>query len=85
MRILTVLFLALVGTVSAQFGFFEQMFGGGGGGQQQQQPQNVPSDSEAYRTQYLRSHCDKYLCPDTLGMLDCSRAPFQLPTPRAPR
>jgi hypothetical protein len=51
------------------------MFGGGGGQQQhggqrqhQQQAQNVPSDSSIYRAQYARSHCDNYLCPDTLGM-----------------
>jgi hypothetical protein len=40
-------------------------------GQQQQhhqQPQNVPSDSNAYRSNYDRFHCDKYLCPDSLGM-----------------
>jgi hypothetical protein len=42
------------------------MFGGGGHGHQQQ-PQNVPSDSSHYRAQYNRAHCDKYLCPDTLG------------------
>lgn len=46
------LLLALLGTVSAQFNIFEQMFGGGGGGQQQhhQQQQNVPSDSSYYRS-----------------------------------
>lgn len=67
MRTLALLCLTLVGTVSAQFGFFDQMFGGGG--HQQQQPQNVPSDSSSYRANYARSHCDKYLCPDTLGLL----------------
>ena len=68
MRILALLLVALAGCVSAQFGFFDQMFGGGGGQQHhQQQPQNVPSDSGMYRAQYTRSHCDKYLCPDTLG------------------
>ena len=35
---------------TAQFGFFDQMFGGGGG--QQQQPQNVRSDSSWYQAQY---------------------------------
>jgi hypothetical protein len=38
-------------SVSAQFGFFDQMFGGGGH-QQQQQPQNVRSDSQWYQQQY---------------------------------
>jgi hypothetical protein len=36
-------------TVTAQFQFFEQMFGGQ---QQQQQPQNVASDSNWYRQNY---------------------------------
>lgn len=46
------------------------MFGGGGGGHQhqQQQHQNNPSDSSLYQAYYARSHCDNYLCPDTLGM-----------------
>lgn len=49
------LLVALLGTVSAQFNFFEQMFGGNGGGQQQQQQQqNVPSDSSYYRSQVDR-------------------------------
>lgn len=52
------LLLALLGTVSAQFNLFEQMFGGGGGGGQQQhhqqQQQNVPSDSSYYRSQVDR-------------------------------
>jgi len=43
---------------SAQFGFFDQMFGGAGGGgpaqhqHQHQQPQDVRSDSAWYRAQY---------------------------------
>jgi hypothetical protein len=37
-------------TVTAQFQFFEQMFGGQQ--QQQQQPQNVASDSNWYRQNY---------------------------------
>lgn len=50
------LLLALLGTVSAQFNFFEQMFGGNGGGGQQQhhQQQNAPSDSSYYRSQVDR-------------------------------
>ncbi len=66
----TLLFF-LLGVAQAQFGFFEQMFGG----QQQQQhhqAQNAPSDSGQYRQLYDRSHCDRYLCPDTLGTLDCA-------------
>lgn len=41
--------LTLSVSVSAQFQFFEQMFGGGGG---HAEPQNVRSDSEWYRQQY---------------------------------
>jgi hypothetical protein len=63
----------MTSAVSAQFGFFDQMFGGGG--QQQHQQQNSPSDSAHYRNQYARSHCDNYLCPDTLG----SRPFFSFP------
>jgi hypothetical protein len=63
---LSLLLLCLFGTASAQFNIFEQMFGGGQ--QQQQQAQNVPSDSSIYRANHERAHCDKYLCPDTLGM-----------------
>jgi hypothetical protein len=55
------LLFALLGTVSAQFNFFEQMFGGQGGGggggghhHQQQQQQNAPSDSSWYRAQVDR-------------------------------
>lgn len=43
--------LLFASLAQAQFQFFEQMFGGGGG-QQQAQPQNMPSDSEWYQTQY---------------------------------
>ena len=37
-------------TATAQFGFFDQMFGNGG--QQQQQQANVRSDSSWYQAQY---------------------------------
>lgn len=65
------LLCALVGSVHAQFGFFDQMFGGQQ--QHQQQPQNVPSDSTIYRANYERSYCSNYLCPDTLGKKICVR------------
>lgn len=74
---LPILLFALIGTVSAQFGFFEQMFNGGQ--QQQQQPQNVPSDSKRYQNTYEQSHCDKYLCPDTLGTSEAPRCVSQGP------
>lgn len=72
--------LTLASPISAQFGsFFDQMFGGGGHGHHQQHQQqhhghgqqqhpNVPSDPSIYQANYQRAHCDKYLCPDTLGM-----------------
>lgn len=66
---LTLLLIALLSPlVSAQFGFFDQMFGGGGQQQQQGEPQNVPSDPTFYQSNWERMRCDKYLCPDTLGM-----------------
>ncbi|KAI1733546.1 hypothetical protein F4680DRAFT_441337 [Xylaria scruposa] len=63
----------------AQFGFFDQMFGGGGNQQaqqQQQRPQNGPSDSSLYQTNFERLHCDNYLCPDTLA---CVHFPHHCP------
>lgn len=51
MRFATLIFALLASLTNAQFQFFEQMFGGGGG-QQQGQPQNMPSDSNWYQTQY---------------------------------
>ncbi|KAI1494083.1 hypothetical protein F5X96DRAFT_666154 [Biscogniauxia mediterranea] len=80
----SLLALALSPLASAQFGFFEQMFGGGGGSghqhqqQQQQQAQNVPSDSALYRSNFDRMHCDNYLCPDTLA---CVHFPHHCPCP----
>merc|ERR1712111_296297 len=61
LNILTpLLFLVLPAT--AQFQFFEHMFGGGGGGPQQP-TQNAASDSSWYQAQYENARCDKYLCP----------------------
>jgi hypothetical protein len=42
---------SLIMTATAQFGFFDQMFGGGQQ-QQQQEPQNVRSDASWYQAQY---------------------------------
>ncbi|KAI1660537.1 hypothetical protein F4813DRAFT_297280 [Daldinia decipiens] len=79
---LQIILLALLSSVAhAQFGFFDQMFGGGGQQQQQQQrqqPQNVPSDSTIYRSNFDRMHCDNYLCPDTLA---CVHFPHHCPCP----
>ncbi|KAF2203811.1 hypothetical protein GQ43DRAFT_239977 [Delitschia confertaspora ATCC 74209] len=73
------LFLGLlVSNVSAQFGFFDQMFGGGsgGGGGRGQQAQNVRSDSSWYQQQYENAHCTNYLCP---GTLSCVHFPHHCP------
>jgi hypothetical protein len=56
---LTISLFLLVLPTSAQFQFFEHVFGGGG--HQQQQPQNMGSDSAWYQQQYeagpsLHSH-----------------------------
>ena len=48
---LTISLALLILPTTAQFQFFEQMFGGGGG-QQQQQPQNMGSDSAWFQQQY---------------------------------
>ncbi|KAL7811690.1 hypothetical protein V8C44DRAFT_330046 [Trichoderma aethiopicum] len=83
MRLL-IAFLSLFALASAQFGFFDQMFGGGGGGggggghHQQQQAQNNPSDARHYQQQYTHSACDRYLCPDTLA---CVHFPHHCPCP----
>ncbi|POS74229.1 hypothetical protein DHEL01_v207374 [Diaporthe helianthi] len=76
------LLFALLGTASAQFNFFDQMFGGQGGGgggghhHQQHQQQNAPSDSGWYRSQVDIAHCENYLCPDTLA---CVHFPHHCP------
>lgn len=72
-----VVLTAFLSTATAQFGFFDQMFGGGGQ-QQRQQPQNVPSDSSIYRQNFDSFTCDNYLCPDTLGEWKEIRSSFQL-------
>ncbi|OMP85639.1 Long chronological lifespan protein 2 [Diplodia seriata] len=74
---LSFVFLILAWTfgVSAQFQFFEQMFGGGGG-HHHHQPQNMPSDSSWYQQQYDGATCDKYLCP---GTLSCVHFPHHCP------
>ncbi|KAF1833974.1 hypothetical protein BDW02DRAFT_598586 [Decorospora gaudefroyi] len=74
---LTVL-ASLVVSATAQFGFFDQMFGGGGHGGHghQQAPQNVRSDASWYQAQYEAAQCDQYLCP---GTLSCVSFPHHCP------
>ncbi|KAJ2896070.1 uncharacterized protein MKZ38_005898 [Zalerion maritima] len=69
------LLLAFLGLATAQFGFFDQMFGGGQGGGHRE-PQNVPSDPSIYRQNYQNSRCSNYLCPDTLA---CVAIPHHCP------
>ncbi|OQO13860.1 Long chronological lifespan protein 2 [Cryoendolithus antarcticus] len=66
--------MLLILPAAAQFQFFEQMFNQGG--PQQQQPQNAGSDSGAYQQNYENTHCDKYLCPQTLS---CVHFPHHCP------
>ncbi|KAK3707642.1 Long chronological lifespan protein 2 [Vermiconidia calcicola] len=76
MRLITLLIslLLLILPASAQFQFFEHMFGGQG--HQQAQPQNMGSDSAWFQQQYEGAHCDKYLCPHTLS---CVHFPHHCP------
>ncbi|KAK3679767.1 Long chronological lifespan protein 2 [Recurvomyces mirabilis] len=69
-------FLLLALPATAQFQFFEHMFGGQQ--QQQQSPQNAGSDSAWYQQQYEAAHCDRYLCPHTLS---CVHFPHHCPCP----
>lgn len=70
--------LSFTSLASAQFGFFDQMFGGGQQQQQRQQPQNGPSNPSIYQNNFNRLHCDNYLCPDTLA---CVHFPHHCPCP----
>ncbi|KAJ4158144.1 uncharacterized protein LMH87_008683 [Akanthomyces muscarius] len=78
MRLLVAL-LSLFSLASAQFGFFDQMFGQQEqhhGHHHQQQQQNNPSDASHYHARYEGSVCDKYLCPDSLA---CVHFPHHCP------
>ncbi|KAG6229365.1 hypothetical protein E4U34_002925 [Claviceps purpurea] len=79
-------FLSLFALATAQFGFFDQMFGGHGHDHDhghhnhqhhhQHQHQQNPSDASYYKSQYEQSVCDNYLCPDTLA---CVHFPHHCP------
>ncbi|KHN94936.1 uncharacterized protein MAM_07163 [Metarhizium album ARSEF 1941] len=83
---LLILLMSLFALATAQFDFFEHLFGGHNAHehqqqqQQQQQQQNNPSDAGLYVSRYEQSHCDKYLCPDTLA---CVHFPHHCPCPWA--
>jgi hypothetical protein len=65
-------FLLLLGlwtlTATAQFGFFDQMFGNGG--QQQQQQANVRSDSSWYQAQYENGMSIHYVSHNAPSHID---------------
>lgn len=69
---ISLLLSLLVGTSMAQFFNFGNMFN-----QQHQQaePQNMPSDSDWYQSQYEGARCDKYLCPHTLSYVPLRHEP----------
>ncbi|KAF7355503.1 Long chronological lifespan protein 2 [Mycena sanguinolenta] len=68
-----VVFLFLLQLVSAQFQFFDNMFG-----QQRQQQQQHPGASWAAHLESVA--CSDYLCPATL---DCVGSPVDCPCPDA--
>ncbi|KAF8524635.1 hypothetical protein BU17DRAFT_42788 [Hysterangium stoloniferum] len=65
--------LTLLPIVSAQFGFFEQIFHGHNGHQQQQR-----TGGNAWAGQSEAVSCSQYLCPKTL---DCVDTPSACPCP----
>ncbi|RMY11776.1 hypothetical protein D0868_02944 [Hortaea werneckii] len=71
MHLLSILtpLLFLILPATAQFQFFEHMFGGGGGGPQQP-PQNAASDSSWYQAQYENAVEDKVELGD--GSMICA-------------
>ncbi|OAA37609.1 hypothetical protein BBO_07639 [Beauveria brongniartii RCEF 3172] len=75
---LMIAFLSLLSLASAQFAFFDQMFGQQEQhhGQHHHQQQNNPSDASQYHARYEGSVCDKYLCPDSLA---CVHFPHHCP------
>ncbi|KID85719.1 hypothetical protein MGU_07027 [Metarhizium guizhouense ARSEF 977] len=76
---LLILLMSLFAMATAQFGFFDQMFGGHDAHEQQHhqhQQRNNPSDAGHYRSQFEQSYCDNYLCPDTLA---CVHFPHHCP------
>ncbi|KAF8507608.1 hypothetical protein JB92DRAFT_688390 [Gautieria morchelliformis] len=69
---LSLLVLAILPLVSAQFGFFEQMFQGHPAQQQQR------SGANAWAAQSEAVQCSSYICPKTL---DCVDTPSACPCP----
>ncbi|KDR83915.1 hypothetical protein GALMADRAFT_50829, partial [Galerina marginata CBS 339.88] len=72
---LSLIFLAGLQFVSAQFNFFENMWGH----QQQHQQQQQRSGASQWAA-YSDMSCSEYLCPETL---DCVARPVDCPCPNA--
>ncbi|KAN0097416.1 hypothetical protein V8E55_001862 [Tylopilus felleus] len=63
--------------VTAQFGFFDHMFGNHQGQQQRQQPPKNPGSQWTAHAEAVS--CSSYLCPDSLVCVD---RPSECPCPR---
>ncbi|KAG1755489.1 hypothetical protein EDB19DRAFT_410149 [Suillus lakei] len=82
LRSLILLLVASLPLASAQFNFFDQMFGHSQQQQQQQQQQRGPGssgDSQWMAHSEVLS-CSQYLCPSTLT---CVKRPADCPCPNA--
>ena len=72
MKVFISLLLSLLPLATAQFGFFEQMFGGQEGhGHGHQQPRNNPSDANNYRTQV--EQCKRLLLFSPICLPHCKK------------
>ncbi|KAG2757464.1 hypothetical protein P692DRAFT_20789799 [Suillus brevipes Sb2] len=80
MRSLILLLAAFLPLASAQFNFFDQMFGHPQQQQQQQQQGPGPSDNSQWIAHSEALPCSQYLCPSTLA---CVRRPADCPCPNA--
>ncbi|KIJ20341.1 hypothetical protein PAXINDRAFT_166419 [Paxillus involutus ATCC 200175] len=69
------LLASLASVVTAQFGFFDQMFGNQQGQQQRQQPSQGGSQGNTHADAVA---CSAYLCPDSLA---CVGRPLECPCP----
>ncbi|KAG2369654.1 hypothetical protein BDR07DRAFT_1266703 [Suillus spraguei] len=77
LRSLILLLAASLPLASAQFNFFDQMFGHP---QQQQQQGPGPSDNSQWTAHSEALSCSQYLCPSTLA---CVKRPTDCPCPNA--
>ncbi|ORY78995.1 hypothetical protein BCR37DRAFT_100223 [Protomyces lactucae-debilis] len=79
MQLVTLITALFITAASAQFQFFDSMFGGHGHPQQQQHQKPVRGP-DWYNGLALNTECDEgaYLCP---GTMDCVEKPGQCPCP----